>query len=129
MKLLFDTSAFLWYLSGDTKLPESVVSAVRSPENDVWLSAVSLWEIVVKHQLGKLPLPAAPAIYIPRQRERHAVDTLSLEERAIVHLPKLPAHHRDPFDRMLICQSIEHEMLLVTSDARILEYPVKTFWG
>ena len=129
MKLLLDTSAFLWYLSGDTKLPKPVMSAVRSPENDVWLSVVSLWEIVVKHKLGKLPLPAAPATYIPRQRERHAIDTLSLEERAIVHLPKLPPHHRDPFDRMLICQSIEHEMLIVTSDPRILEYPVKTFWG
>jgi len=129
MKLLLDTSVFLWYLSGDTKLPKPVVSAVRSPENDVWLSAVSLWEIVVKHQLGKLPLPAAPSGYIPKQRERHAIDSLSLEERAIIHLPKLPAHHRDPFDRMLICQSIEHEMLLVTSDPRILEYPVKTFWG
>lgn len=129
MKLLLDTSAFLWYLSGDAKLPKLVVSAIRSPENDVWLSAVSLWEVVVKHRLGKLPLPAAPSSYIPKQRERHAIDSLSLEERAIVHLPKLPAHHRDPFDRMLICQSIEHEMLLVTSDPRILEYPVKTFWG
>lgn len=129
MKLLLDTSAFLWYLSGDAKLPKLVVSAIRSPENDVWLSAVSLWEVVVKHRLGKLPLPAAPSSYIPKQRERHAIDSLPLEERAIVHLSKLPAHHRDPFDRMLICQSIEHEMLLVTSDPRILEYPVKTFWG
>ncbi len=128
MKLLLDTSVFLWYLNGDAKLPKNVVSAVRSPENDVRLSAVSLWEIVVKHQLGRLPLPAPPSTYIPRQRERHAIDTLPLEERALVHLPKLPEHHRDPFDRMLICQSIEHEMLLVTSDARILEYPVKTFW-
>jgi PIN domain nuclease of toxin-antitoxin system len=129
MKLLLDTSAFLWYLSGDAKLPKPVVSAVRSPENDVWLSAVSLWEVVVKHLLGKLPLPEPPSSYLPKQRERHAIDPLPLEERAIVHLPKLPAHHRDPFDRMLICQSIEHEMLLVTSDPRILEYPVKTFWG
>lgn len=129
MKLLLDTSAFLWYLTGDTKLPQPVVSAVRSPQNDIWLSAVSLWEILVKHQLGKFPLPAEPATYISRQRERHAIDTLPLEERAIGHLAKLPPRHRDPFDRMLICQAIEHEMLLVTSDARILEYPVKTFWG
>ncbi|TDI36479.1 MAG: type II toxin-antitoxin system VapC family toxin [Acidobacteria bacterium] len=129
MKLLLDTSAFLWYLNGDSKLPKSVVSAVRSPDNDVWLSAVSLWEIVVKHALGKLPLPESPSSYIPTQRKLHAIDTLPLEEPAIVHLAKLPEHHRDPFDRMLICQAIEHEMLLTTSDVRILEYPVKTFWG
>ncbi len=128
MKLLLDTSAFLWYLNGDKKLPKSVVSAVRSPDNEVWLSAVSLWEIVVKHALGKLPLPESPSSYIPTQRKRHAIDTLSLEEAAIAHLAKLPEHHRDPFDRILICQAIEHEMLLTTSDVKILEYPVKTFW-
>ena len=102
---------------------------MRLPENGVWLSAVSLWEILVKHELGRLPLPAPPSTYVPRQRERHAIDTLPLEEGAIVHLSKLPEHHRDPSDRLLICQCIGHEMLLVTADSRILEYPVKTFWG
>jgi PIN domain nuclease of toxin-antitoxin system len=66
---------------------------------------------------------------VPRQRERHQIDSLPLEESAIAHLPKLPSHHRDPFDRMLICQSIEHDLVLVTSDDAIRAYPVKLFWG
>lgn len=128
MRLLLDTSAFLWYLTADSKLPEPMADAVRSPENDVWFSVVSFWEILVKHQLGKLPLPEPPFSYIPKQREIHRIDTLQLEERAVAHLPKLPALHRDPFDRMLICQAIEHDLSFVTSDAVVQSYPVKILW-
>jgi PIN domain nuclease of toxin-antitoxin system len=128
LRLLLDTSTFLWYLSADTKLPDSVSEAIRSPDNDVWLSVVSFWEILVKHQLGRLPLPEPPFIYIPKQRERHGIDALPLEEQAVAHLPKLPQVHRDPFDRMLVCQSIEHDLSLVTSDETLQSYPVKTLW-
>jgi PIN domain nuclease of toxin-antitoxin system len=128
LRLLLDTSTFLWYLSADRKLPDDVTKAIRSPDNDVWLSVVSFWEILVKHQLGRLPLPGPPFTYIPRQRERHGIDTLALEEQAVAHLPKLPQLHRDPFDRMLVCQSIEHDLYLVTPDETVQAYPVKTFW-
>ncbi len=128
MRLLLDTSTFLWYLTADSKLPPSVSEAIRSPDNDVWLSVVSFWEILIKHQLGKLPLPEPPFAYIPSQRERHRIDSLPLEERAVAHLPKLTLHHRDPFDRMLVCQSIEHDLLLTTSVQVIHSYPVKIFW-
>lgn len=98
------------------------------PANEVWLSAVSFWEVVVKYELGKLPMPEPPARYVPRQRERHSIEPLPLREEAIVHLGHLPDHHRDPFDRMLVCQAIEHEMMLVTGDPLIRAYPVKTLW-
>jgi PIN domain nuclease of toxin-antitoxin system len=129
VKLLLDTSTFLWYIAADARLPEPVVAAIRSNENDVSLSSVSFWEIIIKHQLGRLPLAESPSSYVPRQREHHKIESLPLEESAIRHLAKLPRHHRDQFDRMLICQSIEHDLSLVTSDSAILDYPVKIFWG
>lgn len=128
MRLLLDTSTFLWFLSADSKLPETVSQAIRSPENEVWLSVVSFWEILVKHQLGRLPLPEPAFTYIPRQRERHRIGTLPLEEGAMVHLTKLPRIHRDPFDRVLVCQALEHDLLLVTSDEVVQSYPVKILW-
>ena len=66
--------------------------------------------------------------FIPQQRERHGIDSLSLEENATGHLPKLPALHKDPFDRMLICQAIQHELTILTPDPLITQYPVRTAW-
>jgi PIN domain nuclease of toxin-antitoxin system len=128
LKLLLDTSTFLWFLTLDRRLSETAAEVIRSSENDVWLSAVSFWEIVVKHQLGRLPLPEPPSSYIPKQRRRHGIRSLALRERAIAHLRKLPGVHRDPFDRMLVCQSLEHGLTLVTSDPALEAYPVKTLW-
>ena len=128
MKLLLDTSVFLWYIAGSRRLPTDIAAAVRAPENEVCLSVVSLWEILIKHNLGRLPLPEPAATYIPRQRERHCIESLPLVESAITHLAKLPDRHADPFDRMLICQAIEHDLTLVSSDRAIHAYPVRVLW-
>ncbi len=125
MKLLLDTHIFLWYISGDYHLPKSLKDTIQDSENAVYLSVVSLWESIVKYRLGKLPLPLSPEKYLPLQRERHDISSLSLDEASIVHLSALPSFHRDPFDRMLICQAIEHDMTIVTMDAAITQYPVK----
>jgi len=128
VKLLLDTTVFLWFISDDRRLPAPVRSAITTPSSDVSLSVVSLWEIQIKHALGRLPLPDAPGAYIPRQRERHQIEALPLVEAAVGHLAKLPGHHRDPFDRMLICQAIEHDLRLVSPDPAIHAYPVRLFW-
>jgi len=127
MKLLLDTHIFLWFISGDTRLPEVMCDSIRNPENDVYLSVVSLWETIVKYQLGKLPLPQPPEKYLPLQRERHQIFSLSLDEASVTHLAKLPSVHRDPFDRMLICQAIEHGMMIVTVDDVFGSYPVSVY--
>lgn len=101
---------------------------LASADNSVSFSVVSFWEIVVKFRIGKLPLPEAPSTYVPRQRKRHRIAELPLHGEAVSHLEKLPAHHRDPFDRMLVCQAIEAGLTLVTSDPLIQAYPVKTLW-
>ena len=128
MKLLLDTSVFLWYVSADRRLPVSTSNLIRAAEHDVWLSVVSVWEAVVKAQIGRLPLPGPAWAYVSAQRERHAIASLALEERALAHLAKLPPIHRDPFDRMLVCQALEHDLVVVTNDTAIERYPVKTLW-
>ncbi|WYD81964.1 MAG: type II toxin-antitoxin system VapC family toxin [Candidatus Electrothrix gigas] len=91
MKILLDTHIFLWFISGDRRLPE------QSPE-----------------------------IYLPRQRKRHHISSLSVDEACVTHLSALPVHHRDPFDRMLICQALEHNLVLATVDGKIKKYLVNT---
>ena len=124
MRLLLDTHIFLWLINEPNRLPESTLGAIRSQDNNVYLSVVSLWEIIVKHQIGKMPLPESPDHYIPDQREKHLIGNLPLDEASVSQLPKLPMVHRDPFDRMLICQAIAHDLTIVTSDRTIPDYPV-----
>jgi PIN domain nuclease of toxin-antitoxin system len=124
MKILLDTHIFLWFISGDIRLDNDVKDAIRTSENDVYLSVVSLWESIVKYQLGKLPLPESPEIYFPKQRESHQIANLHLDESSIAQLIGLPSFHRDPFDRMLICQALEHGLTIATADRAVRAYPV-----
>lgn len=125
MKLLLDTHIFLWFISGDKRLPNKWKTYIRDPNNKVFLSVVSLWEVIIKYQLGKLPLPESPERYLPAQRVHHLIDSLSVSETSVIQLMKLPPLHRDPFDRLLICQALEHDLTIVTVDKAIRAYPVK----
>ncbi|MEG4577909.1 type II toxin-antitoxin system VapC family toxin [Microcoleus sp. N3A4] len=77
MKILLDTHIFLWFISGDAQLSTDVRDAIRDPDNQVYLSAVSVWEAIVKYQLGKLPLPEHPETYLPKQRDLHQIVSLA----------------------------------------------------
>jgi PIN domain nuclease of toxin-antitoxin system len=125
MRLLLDTHIFLWYITGDPKLPVAIAESIRQKSNEVFLSVVSVWEILVKHQRGNLPLPVPADEYIRGRRERHQIGSLALDEDSIAHLLRLPSHHRDPFDRMLICQAMQHDCVMVTFDEAFDRYPVK----
>ncbi len=128
MKLLLDTCAFLWIAQGSDRLTPTVRETFSSPDNTVFLSAVSVWEIFVKYNLGKLTLPRPPKEFVPRERRRHLISRLPLSENDIFPLPNLPNIHQDPFDRMLICQAIEHGLTILTPDEAIQNYPVKNLW-
>ena len=128
MKILLDTCTFLWIVGDSPELSEASRNLFREPSNDVFLSAVSVWEISVKYALGKLPLPQPPEKYIPIQREKHMVDPLGLDENSVLHLNRLPQLHKDPFDRMLICQAINHGLVILTPDELIARYPVASKW-
>lgn len=124
MKILLDTHIFLWFISGDTKLSTEVRDTIRDPDNEVYLSTISVWEAIVKYQLGKLPLPEHPGTYLPKQRDLHQIASLALDESSVVQLAKLPLLHRDPFDRMLICQALQNDLTIATVDAAVRSYSV-----
>jgi PIN domain nuclease of toxin-antitoxin system len=126
MKLLLDTHIFLWFISGSSRLSDRQCSAICDPDNDVYLSIISIWEVIIKHQLGKLPLPESPEIYLPRQRDAHQIASLNLDEGSVAQLANLPPLHRDPFDRMLICQALHNDLTIVTVDLAVLNYDVDT---
>lgn len=124
MRLLLDTHVFLWLIVGDERLKGSHEATLRDPANEVFLSVVSVWEIMIKHALGRLPLSSPPAVYFATQRQRHGIASLALDEPSIAQLASLPDIHRDPFDRMLICQAQQHQLTLVTADKLLSSYPV-----
>lgn len=128
MKLLLDTVTFLRASLGESELSAHARTLLLDENNERYLSTVSCWEIAVKYSLGNLPLPEAPDRFIPRHREALAAQSLMLDEESALHLVRLPQLHRDPFDRMLVCQAIVGGMVLVTPDALVSQYPVRSAW-
>ncbi len=124
MRLLLDTHVFLWLITEHNRLSDSALRAIRNRNNQVYLSSVSLWETIVKQQTGRLSLPVPGETYLPVQRERHEIDALSIDEADVIQLATLPLLHRDPFDRMLLCQAIQHSLTIVSYDAKIRAYDV-----
>ena len=127
MKLLLDTCTFLW-LAGGQPLSANASAAVRDPSHDVFLSAVSVWEIVSKHKSGRLPLPEPPDRLIPTERGLRGVRALAFDEESALQVIRLPGLHRDPYDRMLICQAVALGLAIVTPDPLIVQYPVRVIW-
>jgi len=128
VKVLLDTCTFLWLIVGGTELSSRARKLIRDPNNEVYLSSVSTWEIAVKHSVGRIQLPGPIESFIIEMRERHEIRPLELTEEATLQLPKLPDIHRDPFDRMLVCQAITHSLTLVTPDRHIQSYPARILW-
>jgi PIN domain nuclease of toxin-antitoxin system len=127
VRLLLDTCSFLW-LAGGTPLSEAAVTVVRNPANDLYLSAVSTWEISTKYQSGRLPLPESPERLIPIERRLRGIEELAFDEESALQVLRLPPLHRDPFDRMLISQAIAGSLAIVTPDPLITQYPVRVIW-
>ncbi|MGA7831098.1 MAG: type II toxin-antitoxin system VapC family toxin [Terracidiphilus sp.] len=120
MKLLLDTHAFLWWDSNDARLPENLRSAIASPRNEVFVSAVTVWEIAIKRGLGKLIFGQSACKAI---KEYGFVPLPITVEQAEV-AGGLPQLHRDPFDRLLVSQAHLEGLVLVTVDEQILRYAV-----
>lgn len=128
MKILLDTCTFLWIITDDPKLSPQAKTLFIDPSNEVYLSVASTWEIAIKYKRGKLSLPKSPEKYIPTKRKQHNIDSLPLDEEATLYLTKLPDLHKDPFDRILICQSIVSGLIILTPDELISQYPLRSIW-
>ena len=128
MRLLLDTCTFLWVASGSYSLSAPAIAAIRSPANEVLLSSVSAWEIGTKYKAGKLPLPEPPDRLIPAERTLRGITALDFDEDSALQVIRLPLLHRDPFDRMLICQAIAGGLTIVTPDPLISQYPIRVIW-
>lgn len=129
MNLLLDTCTFLWLVSDPTRLSAVALSHITDPAHSCHLSSVSAWEIGVLWGLGRITSVDPPEVFVPKERANHRLNALPLIEEAALHVSHIPPIHRDPFDRMLICQAIVHQMVLVTPDPQIRKYPaVQVVW-
>jgi PIN domain nuclease of toxin-antitoxin system len=128
VKVLLDTCTFLWIASGSPRVPADVRDLFQDPGNEVFLSTASAWEIALKHQTGRLPLPAPPDRFVPTQRDAHGIVALPIDEASALHLTRLPLIHRDPFDRVLVAQAIVHGLTILTPDPLVTQYPARTSW-
>jgi len=128
LNILLDTCGFLWMISDSPELSDSAHRQFSDPGNELFLSAASAWEIVIKHSLGKLPPPEAPQEFIRSWRTRHYIEILPIDEKSVLQLSRLPQYRNNPFDRIIFCQAIEHGMSVLTPDMRICRYPARTMW-
>jgi PIN domain nuclease of toxin-antitoxin system len=127
MKALLDTHAFLWAISGNNRISRRAAEIFAGP-SDLWLSIASIWEILIKAQVGKMPLPEPVGPYILKKLAENKIETLPLSLDHVLRIETLPIHHRDPFDRLLIAQSLEEKLPLVTADPMFTRYKVDIIW-
>ena len=128
MNLLLDTCTFLWLTLEPDALSPKALEYIKNPENGLYLSSVTAWEIILKYKQGKLLLDDPPDEFVKDQRIAHFIEELSFGEADALHQARIGKHHKDPFDRMLVCQAIEHDFTLLTPDSKIRAYDVKTDW-
>ena len=125
MSFLLDTQVLLWLFLRSDRMKKSVRARLSDPENLVFASAVSTWEIAIKAELGKLELPGTLATYLPERIERSALRELPVMSKHTYAVFDLPPHHRDPFDRLLIAQAQIESLTVVTADSIFRKYNVK----
>ena len=128
MKILLDTCAFLWFQQDSPQLTPTAKAHIMDPANEVYLSAVSVWEIARKYAMGGLTLPSHPSSLIPAVLSNSGIDSLPLTETDALAAEKLQLFHKDPFDRMLIAQALMGGLAIITADRAFDPYPVRVIW-
>jgi PIN domain nuclease of toxin-antitoxin system len=128
VKLLLDTCTFLWFVAGSPEMSREARRLIADPGNEVFVSAVSAWEIAAKCARGRLQLSEPPARFVPAQRLAHGLEALPLDEESALHVARLAPLHRDPFDRMLVSQALVHGLTIVTPDELVTQYPARSTW-
>lgn len=128
MRLLLDTHALIWWSEQPEKLPAKVYSACYDRRNTLLISIASVWEMQIKVTKGKLALRVPLADIIATQQRENGIEILPVKLQHLWKLAELPPRHGDPFDRLLVAQSIAEEVFLISADRVFSEYPVNLFW-
>jgi PIN domain nuclease of toxin-antitoxin system len=127
MKIILDTHTFLWFVNDSLELSNSAAELIES-DVDLWISIASLWEISIKVNLNKLDLPDDFDRFIPHQIAVNGIEILPINLQHLIALTKLPLHHRDPFDRILIAQAIAEDVPIISIDKKFDLYGVNRQW-
>jgi PIN domain nuclease of toxin-antitoxin system len=128
MKLLLDTHTFIWLDSDPIQLSDQAKSILQDPKNILLLSVVSIWEMQIKSQLGKLQLGSPLADIVSSQQHTNGIGVVPVVLSHVLVLETLPAHHKDPFDRLLISQAIIENATLLSRDSVFASYSVQVLW-
>ena len=128
MRLLLDTHAFLWFVTGDRRLSRTARRHLEDRRSERFLSVASIWEMAIKLSLGRLQLDVPLADVVAEGAIENGISVMLVRPEHAIGLSVLPLHHRDPFDRMLVAQAIEERCTLITKDRAIHAYPVEHLW-
>ena len=128
MRVLVDTHTFLWALLHDRRLPAKAKRILTSDTDELVFSLVSIWEIAIKMKTGKLNALGSTVSYIRYEMEEYGMELLPIRYEHILQLERLPLHHSEPFDRLLIAQAVAESLPILTHDSKFPAYPVKLIW-
>lgn len=128
MQYLLDTHVLIWWITSDKRLSAKARALITSHRNTLHWSVVGSWEISIKHALGRLFFDEPPEVIIPAELDRNRIETLQITNSHAFKAGKLPTHHRDPFDRMLVAQAQVESLGIVSDDSKLELYDVDIFW-
>lgn len=125
---LIDTHALLWLIDNNPKLSEPARARIREPGIELFFSHAGAWEIAIKYGLGKLEIPLLPQEYLEKHLTLNKIRYLPISIHAIFLAGSLPHHHGDPFDRLMVAQSLYADLPLVSHDSQLDAYGVRRIW-
>ena len=128
MRVLVDTQTFLWALENDPRLSKKAKQILTSDSNELVFSLVSLWEIAIKIQIGKLKTIGSSVVYVRDEVEEYGMEILPIHYSHILALERLPLHHGEPFDRLILAQATAESLPILSNDSEFPAYPVKLIW-
>jgi len=128
VKLLLDTHAFLWWIRDDESLGRSARKAIGNERNHCYLSVASCWEMAIKRSLGKLEIPEPVDAFVSEQLAANRFGLLPIDLRHVSQVSRLAFHHRDPFDRLLVAQALQEDLVIASADKVFRKYGVESVW-
>jgi len=128
MQMLLDTHAFLWFIMGDSRISDTARELIQNDSNQPHVSMVSVWEMAIKNSIGKLDLGKPLEQLIPLELAQRGFIVLPISMSHCMAVARLPLHHRDPFDRLLVAQCLVEDIPLVSTDSQLDAYGVQRVW-